>query len=720
MSAFAGLCETPTRAASRDEAAASVSPTLKDQTPDSDKVRKLFREDREDIAPREILEDLVVRRDQSVMDGLVPLIDKCTSRGLTLESLFGLDEEAVACLYTSELYKSGAGYRNLTGHLEEIFAKILQNAGSDDLGHLTETECQQIWDFGVSGAPYLNVVSNQRLTQVARSYGCTPLAAFLLDSVFTGGLHPPGFKILPMAQASREDKPPEALPPWVAQVIDSLGDVDDKAERQVDVMDAVCIVSLGGAAKTYLLDFFYKLAAGLEAPQGLYVGTESPFRRVTGNFSALAIMAKEHDKIVYCPDEWGLAVMPTRGAMPRGTSAGQMVTMQELINFLTPAGGGMKGVATDRTFDYHNGLATTLQRDRLQCYFFEDHSAATFRVKKALVPETLLFANTPDVGKEFAAKMQQRKYEFLLDELWQRDEDCNEGEPRLRAELSAGAYELVQLAWRQVKESLRQHAQRGDKLLPFLLKFRDIVERLAYHLMLERLHACTEAVVVLGMAAKRGEDSDVPEWSLVVDKVDVRGAINVYLCLLVSERFVINVGEADVKKVTVCSKCKKAMGQGQDDVDGAGLPKKDVQGMVALMQASFGCPDDVLATWSMVSSRMGPAHTKQTILSLLDKFRENNVLLRVERMQAQQPSELPPTQDTQDTASPQRSVVKRRRRTHESVAPPKAAKLVLLESTDLTTPVSLVRRSGQESFPSFKLKPLTQWPSSDLLEALKQ
>lgn len=56
-------------------------------------------------------------------------------------------------------------------------------------------------------------------------------------------------------------------------------------------------------------------------------------------------------------------------------------------------------VSSVRTFDYANGLATTLQRDRLQYYMFEDHSAATFRVRKALVPERLLFATSPDVSK---------------------------------------------------------------------------------------------------------------------------------------------------------------------------------------------------------------------------------------------------------------------------------------------------------------------------------
>lgn len=35
---------------------------------------------------------------------------------------------------------------------------------------------------------------------------------------------------------------------------------------------------------------------------------------------------------------------------------------------------------------------------------FEDHSAATFRVRKALVPEEILFASMPDVNKDAACK----------------------------------------------------------------------------------------------------------------------------------------------------------------------------------------------------------------------------------------------------------------------------------------------------------------------------
>ena len=48
-----------------------------------------------------------------------------------------------------------------------------------------------------------------------------------------------------------------------------------------------------------------------------------------------------------------------------------------------------------------------------------------------------------------------------------------------------GACDLVcqaQLVWHAIKAALRTHARRGDKLLPFLLKFRDVVERLSHHL----------------------------------------------------------------------------------------------------------------------------------------------------------------------------------------------------------------------------------------------
>ena len=58
---------------------------------------------------------------------------------------------------------------------------------------------------------------------------------------------------------------------------------------------------------------------------------------------------------------------------------------------------------------------------------------------------------------------------------------------------AAKAWPQVQVMWRLVKQCIRTHATKGDKILPFLLKFRDIVERIAHHLMVERLVACSEA-----------------------------------------------------------------------------------------------------------------------------------------------------------------------------------------------------------------------------------
>lgn len=68
-----------------------------------------------------------------------------------------------------------------------------------------------------------------------------------------------------------------------------------------------------------------------------------------------------------------------------------------------------------RTFEHAKGLATTLQRDRLHQYMFEDHSVATFRVRKALVPESVLFATTPDVNKDHVATIYLHMCECFQD-----------------------------------------------------------------------------------------------------------------------------------------------------------------------------------------------------------------------------------------------------------------------------------------------------------------
>ena len=121
--------------------------------------------------------------------------------------------------------------------------------------HLTEQECQEIWCFGTNGKTFLNAVSEARVAQIARSYGCTPLAAWLLDCVFTGLLHPPGFKCLPTANApSAQAEESADWPEWARGLVEDVVGVDGAEDcaaatsRKVDIMEAVCVVSLGASS----------------------------------------------------------------------------------------------------------------------------------------------------------------------------------------------------------------------------------------------------------------------------------------------------------------------------------------------------------------------------------------------------------------------------------------------------------------------------------------
>lgn len=131
-------------------------------------------------------------------------------------------------------------------------------------------------------------------------------------------------------QMRSEDSIPN-VPPWVTEVLAQIqedADATIAGERKVDVMEAVRVVSLGGAAKARPVDFFYKLVQRLQAPPTLHVQKQDPMRRTVVNFSAQAIITKKHGKVVFCPDEWGLAIVPAWGPAAKGTWASQMMRMQ--------------------------------------------------------------------------------------------------------------------------------------------------------------------------------------------------------------------------------------------------------------------------------------------------------------------------------------------------------------------------------------------------------
>ncbi|CAE7945127.1 unnamed protein product [Symbiodinium sp. KB8] len=92
--------------------------------------------------------------------------------------------------------------------------------------------------------------------------------------------------------------------------------------------------------------------------------------------------------------------------------------------------------------------------------------------------------------------------------------------------------------------------------------------------------------------------------------------------------------------------------------------------------------------------------SKESLLAALEQFRLANVLEEVER-------QVPATTPTD--AAPRGQ--KRRRGADQRAASSSSAPLRIM-SSDMTEPCTFVKRSGQESFPSFRLKKAGNWPES--------
>ena len=69
-----------------------------------------------------------------MLSGLVPLVETCSEKGITEETLMSLTPEAFALLYSSDLFVSGSGYREIAGQVNAVLSTVLHNHGTDDLG----------------------------------------------------------------------------------------------------------------------------------------------------------------------------------------------------------------------------------------------------------------------------------------------------------------------------------------------------------------------------------------------------------------------------------------------------------------------------------------------------------------------------------------------------------------------------------------------------------
>ena len=115
------------------------------------------------------------------------------------------------------------------------------------------------------------------------------------------------------------------------------------------------------------------------------------------------------------------------------------MSFPELLNFLTPPKGGgcFQGVQADRRFSHANGLASTRQLHRIAPYLPEDHSATTFRLLKALVPEHVVFCGGGDVSKEVAGQTQSNKFRLIAEQLHEHADNPEKHTARMTMQLTA-------------------------------------------------------------------------------------------------------------------------------------------------------------------------------------------------------------------------------------------------------------------------------------------
>ena len=466
-------------------------------------------------------------------------------------------DDAVPIFYSNEFFKLGDDLVTMGEEWGEILRVVLENSGSDPLGHMTLDELTELWPLGIDADLFLNKVSACRVQQIAKSFNVIGLAVHLFDSTYSGVLHPLGFTIRPMDQAPHIDMCDRCE--WSSEILSWQREVEAEVLDGGDVrvagyMQGVLIVSLGGSSRSHLLQFFRSKIIDLPPPfcvmledeEGVKT-TRPPVINVIGNFSKIASYAVEHQHIIYDPDEFGLAFMPQKGQRPTGSAAAQMMSFPELLTLLKPPKGaeGFEGVIANRRFNYPNGLVSTLQLQRVHLYFNEDYSATTFRVLKALVPENVVFGAGQDADQDFSGMMQKRKYKMIASQLYPPHQH-----PLTHSYLSPQAYKMEQYMWRIIKGHLCKYARSVDKLVPFFLKFRDVIERLGHYAALDRLVACSEVATLL-------TGQPVPAWKLEILEVDIQSALLQWLCLLIAERHCLNVSEAAERVGKVCSKCRK-------------------------------------------------------------------------------------------------------------------------------------------------------------------
>ena len=140
--------------------------------------------------------------------------------------------------------------------------------------------------------------------------------------------------------------------------------------------------------------------------------------------------------------------------------------------------------------------------------------------------------------------------------------------------------------------------------------------------------------------------------------------------------------------------------------DGDGRPNSEAAAGATLLFLSLQLEEKVVTPKDLQKRQC--RESKESLLAALEQFRLANVLEEVERqVPATTPTDAPPRGH------------KRKRAADQGAASSSSGPLLIM-SSDMAEPCAFVKRSGQESFPSFRLKKAVIWPESTFLTAVKQ
>ena len=149
-----------------------------------------------------------------------------------------------------------------------------------------------------------------------------------------------------------------------------------------------------------------------------------------------------------------------------------------------------------------------------------------------------------------------------------------------------------------------------------------------------------------------------------------------------------------------CLRCKAASGpapfkQGPQAV--GDVPGEVIEACATLLFAAVKGNYGIVL-WQHLTSRLHPGQNRQGMLKALGVFGEAGVVAAVE-VEVERPN-----------AGENVGQEERRKRRKQ---------VVLQMTEEVSLPIVAVKRGGQDSFPSFKLKPVDSWPANEILDAVK-